>query len=28
LAGLENNEVPDVAAGIVATLLTQQSPVV
>jgi hypothetical protein len=28
LACLENNEVPDVAAGIVATLLTQQSPVV
>ena len=28
LAGLENNEVPDVAAGIIATLLTQQSPVI
>ena len=28
LAGLENDEVPDVNASIVATLLTQQSPVV
>ena len=28
LAGLENNEVPDVDAGIIATLLTQQSPVI
>ena len=28
LAGLENDEVPDVDAAIVATLLTQQSPVV
>ena len=28
LAGLENNEVPDVSAGIIANLLTQQSPVV
>lgn len=28
LAGLENNEVPDVLASVYATLLTQQSPAV